>query len=311
LQAEFRQLRFDRIFPLGAWLRDQPWNVPWVRWFLLYALFPFILVQSTRNLDQTAWGFGLYFAITWLIVLSFCMRPEKVNYELLLAVWVTTAVLGVAVVLYGQKLPLISALYAATEQDNPIGRWLGFTLGVGPLEEAAKALPLYVFIYRGYMLRGEHRTYQPHTLAFIGAASGLAFGVNEGVLYANRYAHGLAQAGISYETMGEYVSVQILRFISLPLLHACWSGIVGYFMGLAALHTTAPRALVLTGLAIAAVLHGTYDTFASGWIGVGLAALTILVFISYVRSADAIAAGLMAADPVVEPGAAEPPGAGG
>ena len=95
LQAEFRQLRFDRIFPLGAWLQDQPWNVRWVQWFLLYALFPFILVKSTQSLEQAAWGFGIYFAVTWLIVLSLCMRPEKVNPELMVAVWVITAILGV------------------------------------------------------------------------------------------------------------------------------------------------------------------------------------------------------------------------
>ena len=58
-------LRIDTVLPLAVWLKDQPWNRPWVRWFLAYALLPLALVQfineQTNNIAFGAWFFGLYF----------------------------------------------------------------------------------------------------------------------------------------------------------------------------------------------------------------------------------------------------------
>lgn len=42
------------------------------------------------------------------------------------------------------------------------------------------------------------------------------------------------------------------------------------------------------GALLSALLHGTYNTFSDGWIGIGVAALTILAFLSYVRTGDLI-----------------------
>ncbi len=77
-------------------------------------------------------------------------------------------------------------------------------------------------------------------------------------------------------------------FISLPLLHACFSSIVGYFIGLASLYRAARNALMIIGLFVAMTLHGTYNTFSNGWLGVVFAALTLLVFVFYTRTADMI-----------------------
>src|SRR5207249_11796533 len=120
--------------------------------------------------------------------------------------------------------------------------------------------------------------------------SGLAFGVAEAIPYSARYTqglvHGLAQG---QHVVGTYLLIEFTRLITLPLLHAIFAGISGYFMGLAALNPRAPRALMLIGIGLAALLHGTYDCFSDSWFGVGVAVLALLIFISYIRTGDLIA----------------------
>lgn len=284
---EFTKIDFDKVIPLGAWIKDKPWNLVWVRWFILYAVFPFILLtgSTTLGLETAAWGFGIYFAMTWIIVLTLCIKPERLELPLLAGTGIFTAVVGIFLVLFAQKLPIISYLYSLSDSPNIVARLLGFVFGVGVIEETCKALPLLIFLYR-------KKDYRPLTFAYVGAVSGFAFGVKEAVGYSHMYAAGLANDGI--QALGLYITVQLLRLISLPLLHGCWSGIVGYFVGLANRHQTAPRALIVTGLAVSIVLHGLYDTFSNGWTGVVLAALTVLIFLSYIRSGDVISKEILA-----------------
>src|SRR5712692_972503 len=114
LRKEFRQVRLDKVIPLASWIKDKPWNVLWVRWFLLYALVPFVLLNLLHShaidFKDLTWAFGLYFALTWLIVLHFCMRPEKLDIVLLGQVGLFTAVVGIILVLFGQTLPVFDTL---------------------------------------------------------------------------------------------------------------------------------------------------------------------------------------------------------
>ena len=87
---------------------------------------------------------------------------------------------------------------------------------------------------------------------------------------------------IMMDNQGTILTIQIVRFIPLPLLHAVWSGIVGWFIA-AATHTNAnwtwvPIALGIGGVSI---LHGVYDVFSSGFLAIILAAISILVFLCY------------------------------
>jgi protease PrsW len=91
--------------------------------------------------------------------------------------------------------------------------------------------------------------------------------------------------------------VNTIRFVSLPLFHAIWSGIAGYFLGLAAINPSRQLHIILIGIAISAVLHGLYDSFAStslptGLVGVGILAFSILLFVAYLRHSRRIVAEL-------------------
>ena len=83
--------------------------------------------------------------------------------------------------------------------------------------------------------------------------------------------------------MESFVLVSTIRFISLPLFHAVLAGIVGYFMGLAAINPSRQVPIICIGIAIAATLHGLYDTFSGNTLGFGILAFTILLFVVYLR----------------------------
>jgi RsiW-degrading membrane proteinase PrsW (M82 family) len=250
---------------------------------MAFALFPLVLIISFGNQDielgNAAWAFGVYFSLMWFIMLRFFMRPGRIAVSVLTKVSLFTVFIGIGLVLLLQGMPIVRGVYQNISSANLLLRWFSFTFGVGVLEEAVKALPVFLFVYK------RNEDYPPITFAFAGVISGLAFGVAEAVSYSYLYAHSLVRGSFG---LGSYIVIQLLRLITLPLLHACFSSIVGYFIGLASLHQTAPRALMLIGLAVAAVLHGAYNTFSNGWLGVGVAALTLLVFVAYVRTGDQI-----------------------
>ncbi|HLJ56109.1 MAG TPA: PrsW family glutamic-type intramembrane protease [Chthonomonadaceae bacterium] len=279
-------LKIETIFPLHIWLKDAPWNHVWVRWFLAYALLPLTLVQFvTSNTSDTAFGasfFGLYFAILWLLVLYLSMAPGRPDVLLLSQIALFTAFVGVVIVVVLQQAPPFNILYAGTQAQGELAllpRMLGFILGVGVVEETTKALPIWIFCY--------NRNYpaSPLMYSFIGAVSGLAFGVAEAVHYSYLYANGLTHGryGVSV-----YMIAEFLRLISLPLLHACWSAVVGYFIGLARLYRGPAKSLIAFGIIVAAILHGLYDTLSGSWAGLAVAAVSLIVFVSYVRTSALI-----------------------
>lgn len=122
----------------------------------------------------------------------------------------------------------------------------------------------------------------PNQTAFYGAVCGLAFGVAEGIAYALNYESSLLRLE---STAGDYLIYQFLRLITLPMLHAAFSGLAGYYLGVA-LQPSVPKrsgwqilGILLLGLLVALTLHGLYNFWVGTWYGIGMAALTIYLFV--------------------------------
>jgi protease PrsW len=77
----------------------------------------------------------------------------------------------------------------------------------------------------------------------------------------------------------------LIRLTVLPALHAFFTGISCFFLGLASWHRRHRLQMILTGLAIAVVLHGFYDGLHASWI---VAALAVTLFIAYVATGNSI-----------------------
>src|SRR5262249_15113349 len=86
---------------------------------------------------------------------------------------------------------------------------VGVTFGVRLCEELTQALPLFIYFGRDAAMgwRGA---------CLWGLASGVGFGVSEGIMYAGDHYNGISG--------GE---IYIVRFISCVALHAMWAGSVG------------------------------------------------------------------------------------
>jgi RsiW-degrading membrane proteinase PrsW (M82 family) len=283
---EMKLIGFKNLLPYQDWVGDKPWNLAWARWLVAVALFPLFLnfAASTAGLtfQSIAFVFGVYFALMWGIVFYFMLQP-KLEFLRIAEIFLFTTVCGIAVVLFIQQLPLINLLYAATESEWMPGRLIGFVCGVGVLEETAKIIPLWwIFMHR----RNQDDL---STIVFLGCVSGFGFGVAEAAKYSISYALGLNNGQMGF---GSYLTVQLLRLITLPLLHAIWCGIFSYFVALASMNGKLAKGLFLTGLMVVATLHGLYDTFSDSLIGVGMAVVSILIFVAYYRSGENLQAKL-------------------
>jgi len=157
---------------------------------------------------------------------------------------------------------------------------------VGLVEELVKAIPL-LWIFVRNRERGTIRE-----ITYLGCVSGFAFGISEAVVYSVFYAQTVARGDIS---LGAYVVVQLTRLITLPLLHAVFSGIAAQFIALGVENPRLRRGLIAVGIAIAALIHGLYNTFSGTLVGFVLAIAAVLAFIAYVRSVDSMQLALRAA----------------
>ncbi len=124
--------------------------------------------------------------------------------------------------------------------------FMGFTLGVGICEEVCKILPVIVFLGTA-----KKATWQGACL--VGLASGVGFGVSEGIMYSSNYYNGISGA-----------EIYLVRFTSCVSLHAVWTGAgaVLLYFNQETLHSewTDIITIIALTLGIPIVMHGLYDT---------------------------------------------------
>ena len=264
------------LLPLGDWIRHHSLRSWPVLLFLLLICVPSIALvilganPSASTFDHVAWIFAAYFAIAWLLLLGVIIRPEHVTRPML--VLVTAIALATQVPL---AVTLEADLHAQTAGLGPS------IYTVGLPEELAKAIPVLAvaLIYR---------LWRPHELVprdylFLGAVSGLVFGASEVVHYFT--VNGLAEFYLTVQSaipsiqqlissgqsapdsifavligpVRYFVLDFVWRFLTDPIIHACWAGLTGYFIGLAASGRHRWYTVSWIGLVAAVILHGLND----------------------------------------------------
>jgi RsiW-degrading membrane proteinase PrsW (M82 family) len=273
--ASLRTFQLASIFPYQDVLSAELYRSTTVRLLLFFGLFPLMIsvIAEQVSLEQTAWLLGIYYASIWGVVLYSLIKPVQFSWNRTLKCVLFTTVIGIPLLLFVQQVPPFRILYHAVT-GGILFRLVGFILGVGVLEEICKALPVYLLLWRPQKLQ------DPLTAAFYGAMSGLGFAIAEGAAYSFRYAVGLSRGQLD---LGSYMAANTIRFVSLPLFHAMLAGITGYFVGLAVINPSRRSAIFSIGLAIAATLHGLYNTFAGNFSGLLIIGFTILLFVTYLR----------------------------
>lgn len=288
--AALRTFKFASVVPYQDVFSAELYSNNTVKLLLFFGLFPLGigLIAKSSNLEQTAWLLGIYYASIWGVVLYNLIKPAWFSWQETLKCVVFTAIVGIPLLLLIQQFPLFQLLYAATESNlGLIPQLIGFIFGVGVLEEICKALPVYLFLLRPRKLK------EPLTGAFYGAMSGLGFAIAEGSSYSLLYAFNLVRGQSGF---GTYILINTIRFVSLPLFHAILAGIVGYFLGLAAINRSRQLPIMFIGVALAAVLHGAYNTFSDGILGLVIISFTILLFVAYLRRSQQMVAEMQQAE---------------
>jgi RsiW-degrading membrane proteinase PrsW (M82 family) len=165
-----------------------------------------------------------------------------------LAQWSLTHRTGGGVIMLFVKFIALSYVLANAHDDNILTSMIGFTCGVGLCEEVTKALPLIVHFVN-------QRELEWRRSLLWGLASGVGFGVAEGVMYAGRSYNGIAHAGI-----------YAVRFLSCVGLHGIWAaaGCVSLALNQSKIReATSPATLgffIVRALAAPIILHGLYDS---------------------------------------------------
>jgi RsiW-degrading membrane proteinase PrsW (M82 family) len=239
-------LRLPEHRIVGAHLARDTW-MHWVYATLSAALFLTLLTNMFPN-DEA--GFGRLFRTG--------LMTGTIGIILLLAFqWVAIWTLGfnirgrgiVVLLFYIVKFVGFSYRCALDPENGFVLSFMGFTCGVGLCEELCKALPIVLFLRA-----------QPHAgwraACVVGLASGVGFGISEGINYSSDSYNGIA-LGMTY----------LVRFASCVALHAIWAGAVAMvmnnnqdYLGDDGFDWETAGNFVLRYLAIPMVLHGLYDT---------------------------------------------------
>lgn len=256
------------------------------------------LVLEFLGIDQIP-GMTVYFSLIWLAIFYRLFGFRTQSFRLCLYFYFFSMVMGFSVfqVLYY----FTRDLYTLTESADPVARLAGFVLGVGLTEEMAKIAPvLLVFI-----LGGRRRSILPEPdYLLYGIVAGLSFAAMENIGYITGSA--VAERLGDTAAIGLSASVTMSRVIMTPFIHACLSGVLGYFIGRvdsAGEGGLSRIPFFIVGFSVVSVLHGVYDFLASGPAGAPLAAaalgLLYLVLLVCVLRARTLSDGAEAARALV------------
>jgi RsiW-degrading membrane proteinase PrsW (M82 family) len=267
----------DSLLPLGTWVRNsslRSWPV--LLFMLLLTVPPVALVVFNNHPGQSAfteatWILAAYFALAWLLLIVVVVRPAAISLVLLLAV------IAISVV---TQVPL--AIWLETVLHSGTSNVVTSIFTVGLPEESVKAIPVIVIAI------AVRRRITPADYLFLGAVSGLAFGASEAEHYLTS---GVGLVGGNAAQDMTAALQYVWRFPTDPIMHACWSGITGYFIGLAvyAQRNSGQRkwyAVCWVGLAIAAALHGLndWDKLNLHWAWVAINVVSAILFLTYAKA---------------------------
>jgi len=219
------------------------------------------------------WGYAALSAISFLALLSLMFPNDEARPSRLFLAGLVTGTVGIVLLLGFQFVAIFTQGFnvrgrgilvvlfyivkfigfsyrSALDPGNGfVLSFMGFTCGVGLCEELCKALPVVVFL-RGRSSVGWKAA------CLMGLASGVGFGVSEGITYSADMYNGVAE-WMTY----------LVRFASCVALHAIWSGTVALLMyqnqdylGGDGFDWGDAGNFVLRYLLGAMLLHGLYDT---------------------------------------------------
>ncbi|AEN04596.1 PrsW family glutamic-type intramembrane protease [Halolamina sp.] len=226
------------------------------------------LVSQNTGLGIVA----LLSALPAFILVLFVWKQDIVEREPL----DTLAVTFVLAVLFASFAATVNTVLGGLFRSVPlIGMALFFYIVVAPVEETVKWLAVRLYAFR----RTEFNAVIDG--AVYGAVAGLGFATIENVLYVVQgFARAQAESG-GAQALQSAVGTGFSRALAGPG-HVIYSAWAGYYLGLAKFNPENRGPIVVKGLLIASLIHGTYNVLVtyipSGLFSTGLFVLLVLAF---------------------------------
>jgi RsiW-degrading membrane proteinase PrsW (M82 family) len=277
--TDISHLRMQLLLPLFelrsmAWLQNKS-----ALGMMVVGLTPLVLMFVIGGKPEASYyGIAFYFAAMWGLYFYGAFAPDRVTVGTSLLCFFVTALVSIPIFLSIYYVPPFGYLLELAQSDALPTRFVGMLTAVAIPEEICKALVLF------YLVRTATARLHPNTIVFYGLMSGLGFGIYEGVKYQmgfNRYAA---------DTFSELHSLNVMRLTSLPFIHAIWTGIAGYFIGLSAVYPSRKHGLIVVAILIPAVFHAIHNTF--GIFALATDAISVLALLVYLAKSNEIEAEL-------------------
>ena len=276
---------FQILVPVKSWLKDPGWRQGLRLLVITYALLPPVFIAlfaSSGNLTTPGWAYSLYIAPLWAIGFWLLIRPGPIR--------ALEVQIGVGIIIWTLVWLNVVTANINDHLATP-AQPLSFlaAIGVGFNEEITKALP--VLLAGLILLKFRSAKLDVRMWMFLGTISGLTFGVSEAALYTSQAIVNVNQAQAASQAVSAVLSFAERVFVD-GFQHAVWAGISAFFIGMAVNYPRRRVQLVLFGVSIPAVLHALNDwspaAFNSYWVWIIVQAVSLLLFLGYTMSADAI-----------------------
>ena len=252
-------------FTSGRWLKQR--RALAIAFVGLIPLAIIALKGATEHVQQAYWAVALYFSVLWAVFFYYSFPTQDVSKKDAVFCFLGSALSGTLLLSLIYRLTPVQLFLPWIRSDSIPQMWVGFVGAVGLAEELSKALILVL------MFRQRERL-SPQMMMFYGLMAGLGFGIYEGVSYQFQW-------NWRAQSLGGYYLLNVLRLTSLPFLHAVWTGIAGYFIGVARLHPERKAGLWFVAIGLPALLHGTYNTFSGNLLGLLVALFSVLTLNLY------------------------------
>jgi RsiW-degrading membrane proteinase PrsW (M82 family) len=254
------------VVPLGSILSWDNLKKPLIRFCLFLTLFPILFTDLDSDYILHAMIF--YFTMVWLLIFGAYLNVKFRLWFRAFGYMIFTATVGITIDYFLQCLPFFSDLYEGLHSNDITKELLGFCLGVGPIEEFVKMLPLLIFGINFHKITNERNG------LFLGAASGFGFAITEGAHY--------MLMGIKIAFVHLFV-----RSLALSFLHAAWCGVIGFVIGSCMRQKFKPAwPFIVVAWIFSSLLHGLYDFFTDNpLITIVLVAIPVTIFVCMLEKA--------------------------
>lgn len=267
----------ETVFPFREIIGDKPWNLVWVRLVLLFALGPCLIgfLRNAAYIEEKQANFllGVYAAIAWGISLKMIIRPSGLRTALVAKTLVLPFFALLAVLVLVGKVNFLGQVWGATDSLF-YGKLIGSNLLVALVHQAVIGSAFLFLCVK------PNRIESPLQIIFLACLAGLSAGLAPAAIECFGKIWPWVSSGVS---KGRFDDASVIQVVSWPIMHALWLGVMGYSIVISEKSSDKSKVIIVGGFILAALLNALFVAAHFSWIGLLVAALTIILFATHLR----------------------------